>query len=227
MTRLYLTVEGQTEQAFAVKVLQPHLSKFGVWVFKPRLTGLHARKKGRFPTGGLLNTFKHSLGDICRWLKEDQSSEARFSIMVDLYSLPSDFPGFEESKNIANSHERTVYLERMLAEAVNDRRFIPYLQLHEFEAILLSDPTSFLNWFENVEDEVAELAVECSSFGSPEDINCGQTSHPKARIKKYIPDYDENIDGPNLASDIGITVMRERCSHFRQWLETLEGLGEQ
>jgi hypothetical protein len=28
MKRLYLTVEGQTEQAFAVDVLQPHLAKF-------------------------------------------------------------------------------------------------------------------------------------------------------------------------------------------------------
>ncbi len=93
MIRLYLTVEGQTEQAFAVDVLRPHLADFGVVVVKPRLTGLHGRRGGRIPRGGLLGTFGHALRDIQRWLSEDRSEEARFSTMVDLYSLPHDFPG--------------------------------------------------------------------------------------------------------------------------------------
>ncbi len=48
MKRLYLTVEGQTEQAFAVDVLQPHLSACNVMVVKPRLTGLHASARAGF-----------------------------------------------------------------------------------------------------------------------------------------------------------------------------------
>ncbi len=95
MKRLYLTVEGQTEQAFAVDVLQPHLRGFDVFVSRPRLTGPHGRRKGRIPGGGMFNRFQHALNDIRRWLKEDQSGDARFSMMVDLYSLPSDFPGYE------------------------------------------------------------------------------------------------------------------------------------
>lgn len=94
MKRLYLTVEGQTEAAFASKVLGPHLSAFSVFVYPPRFTGLHRRSRGRIPRGGLLNTFRHALADIQTWLKEDQSPDARFSMMVDLYSLPHDFPGY-------------------------------------------------------------------------------------------------------------------------------------
>ena len=46
MKRLYLTVEGQTEAAFAVGVLQDHLANFNVFLHPPRFTGLHRRRRG-------------------------------------------------------------------------------------------------------------------------------------------------------------------------------------
>lgn len=222
MKRLYLTVEGQTEQAFAVEVLQPHLAQFNVHVWKPRLTGLHTRRKGRIPSGGLLNTFQHSLGDIRRWLREDKSPDARFSIMVDLYSLPNDFPGYDMANKAVNPFQRVETLEKALAEELNDRRFIPYLQVHEFEALVLSKPEVFSDWFENVEKKVQSLAAECQTFNTPEEINNGQHTHPKARIKKIIPEYDENVDGPVLTADIGLETIRKACQHFNEWLKILE-----
>jgi len=224
MKRLYLTVEGQTEQAFAVDVLQPHLAAFNVFVVKPRLTGLHARRGGRVPRGGLLNTFKHTLGDIGRWLREDQSGDARFSIMVDLYSLPHDFPDYDQAMTSSDPYHQAATLETALARQLNDDRFVPYLQLHEFEALLLSSPMKFGGWFENVEKQIKKLAIECQKFKSPEQIDHGQLTHPKARIKKYIADYDENVDGPALAADIGLDIIRAKCPHFGQWLTKLECL---
>lgn len=218
MKRLYLTVEGQTEQAFAVDVLQPHLAKFNVHVWKPRLTGLHARRKGRI----LLNTFQHSLGDIRRWLREDKSPDARFSIMVDLYSLPNDFPGYDMASKAVNPYQRVEILEKALAEELNDRRFIPYLQLHEFEALVLSKPEVFGDWFENVKTKVQNLTAECQTFNTPEEINNGQHTHPKARIKKFIPEYDENVDGSVMTADIGLETIRKACHHFDKWLTILE-----
>ena len=49
MKRLYLTVEGQTEAAFAVSVLQAHLASFNVFLHPPRFTGLHGRRRGASP----------------------------------------------------------------------------------------------------------------------------------------------------------------------------------
>ncbi len=224
MKRLYLTVEGQTEQAFAVDVLQPHLSPFNVMVVKPRLTGLHARRKGRIPTGGLLNTFGHSLGDIRRWMSEDKSIDARFSIMIDLYSLPTDFPGYADAMKLASPHDQAAQLEKALANELGDSRFVPYLQVHEFEAIVLANPDSFLEWFDDIDKQVANLKAECEPFATPEEINHGQHTHPKARIKKYIEDYHENIDGPVLAGYVGLDAIRDKCPHFAQWLTTLEEL---
>lgn len=224
MKRLYLTVEGQTEQAFAVDVLQPHLSSFDVLVVKPRLTGLYARRKGRIPSGGLLNTFGHSLGDIRRWLSEDKSADARFSMMVDLYSLPTDFLGFEDAMKLSDPHEQAVKLEESLASELDDPRFVPYLQVHEFEAILLANPDCFLEWFDEIDKQVASLKAEIEAFKTPEEINHGQHSHPKARIKKHIEDYHQNTDGPFLAGYVGVDVIKEKCPHFAQWLNTLEQL---
>ncbi len=225
MKRLYLTVEGQTEQAFAVTVLGPHLAKYGIGVHKPRLTGLHARRRGRIPTGGLLNTFAHSLGDIRRWMKEDTSPDAYFSTMVDLYSLPKDFPGYDQASKLTDPHLQAAKLEEALANELAGHRFIPYLQVHEFEALVLADTNCFLRWFDDAQEHVLLLNEECALFDTPEHINQGQLTHPKARIKKHIKDYDENVDGPALADKIGIDAIKKRCPHFAQWVTRLEQLG--
>ncbi|MBL4883983.1 MAG: DUF4276 family protein, partial [Planctomycetaceae bacterium] len=132
MKRLYLTVEGQTEQAFAVTVLQPHLALFNVMVVKPRFTGLNKRRDNTIPIGGLGTTFVHSMGDIRRWMREDKSADARFSMMIDLYSLPKDFPGYDDAMKSAEPFQQAKKLEESLANELNDPRFIPYVQVHEF-----------------------------------------------------------------------------------------------
>lgn len=224
MKRLYLTVEGQTEQEFAIEVLQPHLAQFNVFVVKPRLTGFCARRKEQIPRGGLRNSFLHALGDINRWLLEDKSEEARFSTMVDLYSLPSDFPGCSDALDTADIYTRVRRLEKALSEHLNDTRFIPYVQVHEFEALILSKPDVFANCFENRQKFVDALMEECQQFDSPEAISDGQDTHPKARIKKHFKDYHENVHGPMLAADIGLETIRSRCPHFNDWLSVLENL---
>jgi hypothetical protein len=224
MKRLYLTVEGQTEQAFAVEVLGPHLSAFNVFVTKPRLTGPHGRRSGRIPQGGMFSTFVHALADMKRWLLEDSSSEARFSMMVDLYSLPHDAPGHTEAMASADPYAQAAMLEAALADAMQEQRFIPYIQVHEFEALLLSAPERFAELFEHREKQIAILMAECNRFASPELINHSQHTHPKGRIKRYLEDYQENVDGPLLAQVIGLPRIRQKCPHFDRWLTTLENL---
>lgn len=223
MIRLLLTVEGQTEQAFAVDALGPHLAAFNVYIEKPRLTGTNKRRKGRIPQGGM-NKFQHPLEDIRKWMREVESPDARFSMMVDLYSLPKDFPGYDNAMVSSDPYEQAKVLEEALAAELGDRRFIPYLQVHEFEALVLSKPEVFCDWFENAQRSAAALAAECSSYDSPELIDHGKETHPKARIRKHFRDYDENVDGPMLAKEIGLASIRSKCPHFDRWLKKLEEL---
>ena len=224
MKRLYLTVEGQTEAAFATKVLVPHLATFGVFLSRPRFTGLHGRRRGRIPQGGLLNTFVHALADMRNWLSEDQSPEARFSMMIDLYSLPKDFPGYAEGMARPTGKEQADALQQTLATEIADARFIPYLQLHEYEALVLVDPRRIAMLYEAPAAQIEALCVECGKFKTPEEIDHGQQSHPKYRILQRVREYDENIAGPLIAENIGLPVLRERCPHFGEWLTRLEKL---
>jgi hypothetical protein len=224
MKRLYLTVEGQTEAAFATRVLAPHLFDFDVFLSRPRFTGLHRRRRGRIPQGGLLNTFGHALADMRTWLKEDQSPVARFSMMVDLYSLPDDFPGYAAGMAKQSGTEQANALQQSLATEVGDIRFIPYLQVHEYEALVLVDPRRIASIYDTIHSQLEALWQECSAYATPEDINHGLHSHPKYRIKQRVEEYDENIAGPLLAEDIGLATLRERCPHFGAWLTRLEQL---
>jgi Domain of unknown function (DUF4276) len=224
MKRLYLTVEGQTEQEFAVKVLTPHLAVFNVFTNTPRLTGPHRRRRGRIPQGGMFNTFSHALADMRTWMKEDASPDARFSMMVDLFSLPADFPGFNEGMAKQTGRQKALALQHSLSEHLGDSRFIPYLQCHEFEALVLVDPMQIGLVYDVGVASLTTLSQDCNQFDYPEEIDLGPHSHPKFRIKSVVPEYDENIAGPLLAECIGLATLRNRCPHFGEWLTRLEKL---
>jgi hypothetical protein len=157
-------------------------------------------------------------------LKEDRSADARFSMTVDLYSLPSDFPGYATGIARPTGAEKADALQQSLAQCIADARFLPYLQCHEFEALVLVDPKRLGTIYEVPNAQLEALCRECSAFPTPEEINLGQHSHPKYRIEQKVPRYDENVAGPLLTEDIGIETLRARCPHFGKWLNRLEQL---
>lgn len=138
MARLYLFVEGQTEQTFADTVLKPHLTSYGVYMHGPILIA-HAHKKHRTHRGGGRN-FDAMQNDIVRFLKRDSASDVFFTSMIDLYALSKNFPGTKKAARYDNDpYRRIEALETSWAEKTNDVRFIPHIQLHEYEAYLFAD----------------------------------------------------------------------------------------
>src|SRR5262249_1203514 len=152
------------------------------------------------------------------------SADARFSMMVDLYSLPNDFPGYAAGITKPTGKAKTEALQQSLAQHIGDPRFIPYLQCHEFEALVLSDPSRISTLYDVPQAEIEALCRDSGVFATPEEINLGQHSHPKYRIEQKVQDYDENVAGPLLAEDIGLATLRVRCPHFGEWLTRLEQL---
>ncbi|MEX1042574.1 MAG: DUF4276 family protein [Pirellulaceae bacterium] len=226
MIRLYLTVEGQTEAEFAKNVLRPHLLNHGIHLAGARFTGLHRRRRGRIPQGGILGTFRHALADMKTWMRDDRSSDARFSMMVDLYGLPSDVPGRDEALRKSTGAEQAMALETALLKEMGDSRFIPYYQVYEFEALVLTEPAQLGEVYEIPSGRLEALRKACNRYEGPEEINHGEHSHPKARIKHVVPEYDENVAGPLIAGEIGLGVLRQACPHFGDWLHRLERLGQ-
>jgi len=105
------------------------------------------------------------------------------------------------------------------------RRFIPYVQMHEFEALLFSDPAAFAKGIESP-DKAKDFHKIRSLFDTPEDINDGAETAPSKRILKLVPAYEKPIQGSLGAIEVGLTAMRQTCVLFDAWLKQLEALPE-
>jgi hypothetical protein len=226
MPRLYLFAEGQTEQTFADKVLKPHLAELGVYLHPPVLVA-HAKKKGRVHRGGILK-YAPVRNDILRFLAQHKGPEVYFTTMIDLYGIPPDMPGFEAAAKLRHLPvERVEALERAFADDLQDSRFLPYLQLHEYEAYLFSDPSYFAYFYDRHKKEIAALQAIADGYPTPELIDDGQHSAPSKRIAAELPDYldAKPAVGSQVAELIGLDVIRSKCPHFAAWLTRLERLG--
>jgi hypothetical protein len=229
MIRLNMVVEGQTEESFANRVIVPHLSSLGIY---PNVQLIVPRKAStsRVLKGGW-NSYSAVRSHLLRWMKNDHGDGVWFTTMLDLYAIPPDFPGLAQAKKIEDYVERVTHLEDkfredLLAEGLY--RFMPYLQLHEFEALLFVDPQS-LKWeFLEHDKQIQRLTNLAKQFQSPEEIDCGPTTAPSKRLISEIPEYQSRkaSAGPVVAEKIGLPKLRDRCRHFGQWLTDIEKLSE-
>lgn len=222
MIRLHITAEGQTEQRFAKMVLAPHLCPYQVFVDARCVLTSRNKRQGKEYRGGLVS-YARAKEDIQRWLKEDKQPECRFTTMFDLYALPQDFPGFDEAQKQSDAYRKIAILEARLKEDIEDKRFLPYIQLHEFETLILADPQQ-LDWEYLEYDAAIAGLVAMVGNENPELINNSPETAPSKRILNAIPEYDKATAGPAVAGQIGIQKLREKCRHFHEWLTTLEQL---
>lgn len=226
MSRLYLFAEGRTEQTFASTVLSPHLANHGVYVQGPILVA--NSRKGRVTHRGGIRTFRAMQDDIGRLLRQDSVSDVFFTSMIDLYALPGDFPGFEEaSRHRADPYGRVKALEASWADGTDDPRFIPFIQLHEYEAYLFADVSRLSRFYDDCDAEIEALRRVVDVAGSPELIDDGHQTAPSKRIIGQFPDYEHRkaTIGPQAAELVGLETIRCECPHFVQWLGRLEQLG--
>lgn len=221
--RLNFVVEGQTEETFVNQVLRPHLAERRIWAYVRCVET--SRKHGRKHRGGG-RSYGLAKNDITRWLKEDQNPDARFTTMFDLYALPRNFPGYEAAGQVNDPRQRVEALESALKDDIDDWRFIPYVQLHEFEALLLADPQKMEVQFPGSDDGIRRLVETASHFESPEHIDDGRDTAPSKRISNMIPEYygQKASAGPLVAGYIGLAALRSKCEHFGEWLNRLESI---
>lgn len=219
MTRLNITAEGFSEERFVRDILAPHLVHFNVVVDVRRvLTNRKLRKRG-----GIV-PFQRFQNDVLQWIKEQPA--AYHTTFIDLYGLESDFPGFQETVG-RDPYDRVRLIEEGVSERINHRTFIPYVQLHEYEALLFSSPDLMLEWLSLYKPirATAFHAVKQAADDNPELINEGLETAPSKRILSICDNYDKVDDGILLLKEIGLPTMRAECRHFDQWVTQLEALG--
>ena len=219
MAELYVFCEGPTEQNFCKQVLQ--------FAFFPNHDGevrpiriAHSRRHGIVYRGGV-NNYAVIKNDIHNALNQHQRPGVYFTSMIDLYALPSNFPGKgDHQRNPDNPRPYIEALEEAFGRDINDRRFIPHLQLHEYETLLFSDVESFAISFDECEQEIEQLGTIVESFPTIEHINDGPQTAPSKRIIDLLPAYKglKTTAGPDIAECAGIDCLCECCPHFRDWI---------
>lgn len=222
--RLNVTAEGQAEEKFVKDALAPYLGVYNISTDTRCV--LTSKDRRKYYRGGLIS-YQKAKSDIRSWLLSDANSDARFTTMFDLYALPNDFPGYEKASSIRDPYEKVSTLEKAFSDDINDNRFIPYIQLHEFETLLFSDLSMLrLEYFEH-NKEISQLEKVLVDFSNnPELINENRNTAPSKRIIKLIPEYKGNKVnvGATIASMIGIDHLKKTCSHFNDWILKLEDL---
>ncbi|MBQ7651398.1 MAG: DUF4276 family protein [Victivallales bacterium] len=220
MIRLNITTEGLSEKVFVDSLLCAPLLEKGIQAIAYSVTTSVDRRIGRSFKGGLANYAKVKR-DLERRFREYSSPHDRFTTMFDLYALPADFPEMEKAHNEQDPYRKVQILEQALFDDLHEPRLIPYIQLHEFETLLLTEPDKLIVAYPNQKNAINNLVTEVGRE-NPELINGGKETSPSKRILKYLPEYDKVNAGLMTVISIGLSKLRERCRHFNEWLSVLE-----
>lgn len=211
MRRIYIIVEGQTEQEFVNSMIAPYMQQFGIYDVTPIL--IRTSKTGR---GGFVN-YEHLKNDAIKLL-HSKKDDFIVSMFVDFFRIP-EIPKRERWEIKTNHLEKVEEMEKCIAEDINDRRFIPYIQLHEFEALLFSSNKGFENYF--AEDMANSTQLIIDSFNNPEDINSSPEGAPSKRLLAIKDDYDKVVEGNLIALEVGFKDILAKCPRFRAWMDKL------
>lgn len=215
-TRVNILVEGQTEETFVRELLAPHLTGAQVYL-TPRIIETSKGHKGGAVSYGKI------VHQVRRWCQHDPT--ARVTTLFDVYGLPSDFPGCANWNANQSPLPQVAALEATLAADVAQPNLIPYLQLHEYEALLFSELAAFK--YADVPQVVIDAwQAELAQCAGPEHLNNSPATAPSKRLIARWPRYAHAKPqyGVLLALEIGLATIRQKCLRFDQWVRALESL---
>ncbi len=220
MIRVHVICEGQTEEEFIRHILGPALLEKRISLL-PSCIGKVGHK------GGNVNLNRLSIDVKGRLLKDRQSY---CTTLFDYYGLPADFPGKSEGATltaVTDKHTRVVQaLSSWSADLLGSQpasRFIPYVQMYEFEGLLFSDPSRMAKAIGCSDAEEALRKIR-SDFSTPEWINDSPNTAPSKRIEKLYPAYDKPEHPLLAALEIGLDAIRRECQLFDAWVKRLEAV---
>lgn len=222
MKRIIIIGEGQTEQSFCNDLLQSHFNELGIFIEHPTIKKTH---------GGIVN-WEALKYQIENHLKQDTT--AFVTTLIDYYGIYEHhkYPEWTDAQKLVDKNTRMSKLENAMLNAINidlRGRFIPYIQLHEFEGLLFCDIDVFnRNFVQQEFENYAYLQQTINDNPNPETINDGIETAPSKRLEKIIRGYQSDkeslkvVYGSLLAQEIGLAKIRAKCPRFDNWIVKLE-----
>ncbi|MBQ5388642.1 MAG: DUF4276 family protein [Paludibacteraceae bacterium] len=216
MRRIDIIVEGPTEMTFVKEVLAPYITEKLNNNCSVYPIPIHVGQSGG--SGGFVN-YMHLKNDINNSLNS-KDTDLVVTTFVDYFRIPQKhMPELDLWKDEQNHHLQVQMMEESIARDINDRRFVPYIQMHEFEALLFSSKQGFATYWNERQVEKVQRIIE--TFACPEDINTSPTGAPSKRLLAINPSYNKVIDGNIVALEVGIETILKACPKFRMWVEKL------
>jgi hypothetical protein len=218
---IIVIVEGKTEQIFIEKILAPYLGNRNIGIYATQVS-----KPGQ--KGGDVR-FDRVKKDIKNHLL--QRSDTYVTTFVDYYGIVQ-WPGKEQ---ITSTDTSTIISQKLHNAAKREffkqysnfrkDRFIPFIAMHEFEALLFSDPEILAIELGVDKNKVLEIIT---NYKNPEEINNSQHTAPSKRLDCLMTSgkFSKTTMGIIIAEKIGISKIREKCPIFNLWLAELEALVE-
>lgn len=216
MKRLEIIVEGVTESDFVTQVLAPYLESLGLieaYCVCPIIIRTHPNHRGG------MSKYTHLRSDILSCLSSCDK-DLTVSMMIDFFALPSNVPRPQNYNSLKTDYDKVKAIEQCIFDDIDDYRFIPYIQLHEFEALLFASKVGFDYCYEN-DPRALLLKKIVDSYDNPEEINTSPSGAPSKRILAIIPEYQKGYDGNVIMIENGIDVVIAKCPGFRKWIKAI------
>jgi len=216
MNKVMIIVEGQTEEKFCKEILFPYFYQKGYYILDVMILPTKILASGERIRGGYVTSDR-----VVEFSKKLLGSRCFVTTLLDYYGINNNFIGYQESLSKNTLIEKKECIENALKTEIDNHVFFPYIQMHEFEALLFSDVDSF----ESIEDDfkkIEKIKKEVTVFETPEHINNSRDTAPSKRILKHIKGYIKTTDGMIIANKIGIEKMMSKCPLFKAWLEKIE-----
>ncbi|RUM46740.1 MAG: hypothetical protein DSY80_01670 [Desulfocapsa sp.] len=217
---IMVLVEGKTEEIFVNDLLRPYMAQKKIYLYPTQLS-----KPGQ--KGGDVR-FSRAQRDIGMHLK--QRLNTYVTTLIDFYGA-KEWPGLDSVRSGATPAKIAQTInEATKTEVVNlfadwraNVRFIPYVAVHEFEAMLFSD-VDLLSVKLNINKEQVEQVL--AEYGEPEAINNNPETAPSKRLDGWSVNgkFPKTTTGIVIARQIGIPTIREKCPLFDDWLTTIENI---
>jgi hypothetical protein len=218
MKRIIIICEGATEVEFCKDILYPYFIEK-----RTHLQPVLIKKSG----GGII-PWPALKKQILTHLLQDKM--AYVTTFIDYYGIPArfGFPEWESAHRIPDKNQRMDFLEEAMLRSLEDAiryRFLPYLQLHEFEGILFNDMRVFTSQIDDTEfTDKVELARVINEYPNSELINDTPDNAPSKRLKRLIRGYNKVIYGAILAREIGLEKIKAKNPRFNSWIDKLLGI---
>jgi hypothetical protein len=210
-------VEGKTEQIFIESILEKYLGSKNIGISATQVS-----KPGQKGGDVRFSRVKRDLGVHLK-----QRSDTYVTTFIDYYGT-KEWPGLElvspqalpaQIAKTINEATKTQVVS-LFSEQQAERRFIPFLAVHEFEALLFSDAGTLARHLGIDESKVVTVLSEC---GSPEAINNNPLTAPSKRLNAWSNGkFLKTTMGVTIANEIGIERIRNECPLFNEWLKIFE-----